>query len=533
MKFYAVYVACFPETELLARSLRTVAPQVEGIVVVNNGGLDEFPPFPGVEIVSDGKNVGVAAALNIGFREAIARGADCILTFDQDSVPPDDMVRRYRSFLEIHPEAGQVGCRYSGSEEFDSYREVSDVITSGTVTRREAFLAAGAFREDYFIDLVDVEYSFRLRRSGWKVYQLSDVVMEHHLGNGLGGMRLFGKLRLCYVKHAPMRWYYMVRNTLACCREYRSLFGDECRHYCFRMARSLSRALLFDAERREIFKAALSGIRDAFSRGKELTDNIPTVSVIVPNFNHAGFLRERLESILGQTYRNLEVIVLDDCSTDGSREIIESYRGRVSKIIYNEQNGGSAFRQWRKGINEASGEYVWIAESDDVAMPSLVEELMKPMLSHSDCAYSFCRCGLIDTDGREMGYHLHQKNLPSRRRVWDGDRFIHKYLSRSNMVVNASGVILRRSFAVGLDDSFVRYRSCGDWLFWILMAGKGKVAFCPEVLNKYRQHGGNVTSSLRVLGVGQEESAAVKRYIRENGYEMSVAEEWLRRKFRK
>lgn len=77
----------------------------------------------------------------------------------------------------------------------------------------------------------------------------------------------------------------------------------------------------------------------------------PLVSVIIPNYNHARYLPERMESILGQTYKNIEVIILDDCSTDNSRNVIEQYKGfpQVSQVVYNKENSGRVFRQWKKG----------------------------------------------------------------------------------------------------------------------------------------------------------------------------------------
>ena len=87
------------------------------------------------------------------------------------------------------------------------------------------------------------------------------------------------------------------------------------------------------------------------------------LSVIIPNYCHARYLKERIESILAQSYQDFELIILDDCSTDNSREIIEQYRSnpRVKHIVYNEQNSGSPFVQWQRGFTLASGEYIWIA----------------------------------------------------------------------------------------------------------------------------------------------------------------------------
>ena len=91
------------------------------------------------------------------------------------------------------------------------------------------------------------------------------------------------------------------------------------------------------------------------------------VSIIVPNYNHARFLPERLNSIFNQTFQDYEVILLDDASTDNSVEILNRYAAnpKVSHFIVNQENSGSPFKQWKRGIDLARGEFVWIAESDD------------------------------------------------------------------------------------------------------------------------------------------------------------------------
>ena len=101
----------------------------------------------------------------------------------------------------------------------------------------------------------------------------------------------------------------------------------------------------------------------------------PLVSVIIPSYNHEKFLKERIDSVLNQTFQDFELIILDDLSPDNSREIIESYRAhpKVSQIIYNEKNSGSTFFQWNKAVlSLAKGEFIWIAESDDVADPKFL-----------------------------------------------------------------------------------------------------------------------------------------------------------------
>jgi len=103
------------------------------------------------------------------------------------------------------------------------------------------------------------------------------------------------------------------------------------------------------------------------------------VSVIIPNYNHSLFLGERIDSVLNQRYQNFEVILLDDGSTDNSREIIEKYRGleKVKHIVYNQKNSGNAFVQWNKGVELAMGEWVWIAEVMTVLIPIFYQKVLK------------------------------------------------------------------------------------------------------------------------------------------------------------
>jgi len=95
--------------------------------------------------------------------------------------------------------------------------------------------------------------------------------------------------------------------------------------------------------------------------------NQSLVSVIVPCYNQGQFLSETLESVLSQTYSNWECIIVNDCSTDNIREILECYRNhpKVSNLIYNDVNAGTSYKQLYKGIHFAKGELIWIAESDD------------------------------------------------------------------------------------------------------------------------------------------------------------------------
>ena len=99
------------------------------------------------------------------------------------------------------------------------------------------------------------------------------------------------------------------------------------------------------------------------------------ISIIIPNYNHAKYLPQRLESVYNQTYQDFEVILLDDCSNDDSVTILNTYAKhlKTSHVVFNDKNSGNTFTQWAKGIALAKGDFIWIAESDDVADLSFLE----------------------------------------------------------------------------------------------------------------------------------------------------------------
>jgi glycosyltransferase involved in cell wall biosynthesis len=249
---------------------------------------------------------------------------------------------------------------------------------------------------------------------------------------------------------------------------------------------------------------------------------MPTVSVIVPNFNHANFLRQRIECVLGQTYQDFEVILLDDCSTDESRSILSEYATdpRV-RLEFNEKNSGSTFKQWNKGVRLARGEYIWIAESDDYADPRLLERLVKVLDVEPEVTFAYCRSWRTSEKGQPNGFAADDfLDLIDARRwkadfLADGRDECQQYFVCANAVPNASAVVFRKAVyehVAGADESF---RQCGDWKLWAAMALEGRVAYIAEPLNYYRFHDASVRSKSKRNGLEAAEALRVIRWILE------------------
>lgn len=242
----------------------------------------------------------------------------------------------------------------------------------------------------------------------------------------------------------------------------------------------------------------------------------PVVSVIIPNYNHAPFLRERIESVLAQQYQGFEVIILDDYSTDDSQSIISSYADNphISHIVISDKNSGSPFSQWNKGISLAKGAYIWIAESDDVADPQMLGTLMDELQKRDDAVIAFAHSRLIDEEGAELPYGWHKDNM-HKPIVYEGRQFVMRKMLTSNYIYNASMAVFRKSAYKGMNTNFQNYSYCGDWAFWIEMALKGKVIEVGTILNSYRLHQGQTTNKSVQTGGKWIEMGNVLQYATE------------------
>lgn len=265
-----------------------------------------------------------------------------------------------------------------------------------------------------------------------------------------------------------------------------------------------------------------------------MAEQIPLVSVVVPNYNYARYLEARIASVLNQTFTDFEVILLDDASTDGSAELLHRYAAdsRVSHVVVNETNTGSPFTQWMKGIRLARGKYVWIAEADDLAEPDFLETCVAQAEQHEDVSVCYVGSILIDAEGKVEPKDVNHWGSRVQRKVscFDGKEYAARNLYWKNYIINASGVIFRREYALNLTDSdFVHMRYCGDWLFWFEMSMQGLVIEVYHNLNYFRQHAAKATAASRCHGSGVREDIQVVRRMEQKLCGLNVYKKCLRR----
>lgn len=241
---------------------------------------------------------------------------------------------------------------------------------------------------------------------------------------------------------------------------------------------------------------------------------MPKVSVIVPNYNHAPYLRQRLDSIFNQTFQNFEVIILDDCSTDISKEIIEEYRSKsqVSHIVYNETNSGSPFKQWAKGFELAQGEYIWIAESDDWAESNFLEVLVSFLERNDNISLTFSASTWV--------YPNHKENVllyPCDTEI-NGNDFIKSRMICGNSIHNASSVVFRKKCLKSVSNSYTNFKGSGDYQFWVNLCETGNVFYVASLLNNFRKHPENTTQKCRINGLTFKEDYLVFSHMKQKGF---------------
>ena len=227
--------------------------------------------------------------------------------------------------------------------------------------------------------------------------------------------------------------------------------------------------------------------------------NILQVSIIVPNFNHASYLTQRFDSIFNQTYSNYEVIILDDCSSDNSREIIDKYRNhpKVSHIIFNERNGGTSYKQWYRGIELAKGGLIWIAESDDWCDVRFLD-LVVPFFMNDKISLVYTGTKIVFNDEIIEDVNIHEIEHIE----YSGNEYIRDYMLVGNPIFSASLTVFRKEQYLKVKNCGYReLKLCGDWLLWMEIIKDSNLINLKNELNFLRRHSSNTSSRFSLIGL--------------------------------
>lgn len=238
----------------------------------------------------------------------------------------------------------------------------------------------------------------------------------------------------------------------------------------------------------------------------------PMVSVCIPTYNHAHFLKDALDSVLAQTYTNFELVVVDNCSTDATRELVADYAARDDRIRYfcNEINVGPR-ENLNRCLQHASAAYIKILCADDLLEPSCLEKSMRALIDHADAVLVAHARRVVAADLqliRIAGYS-------DRDELIAGQKMIAYSLFNGNYIGEPSAVIFRKEAALpGFDTSF---RLMIDLELWLRLLEKGSLCYLAEPLSSFRVHAGQETNNaITSFAFLDEEVALYSKYSRES-----------------
>ena len=230
--------------------------------------------------------------------------------------------------------------------------------------------------------------------------------------------------------------------------------------------------------------------------------NKPEISVVFTSYNHKEYLRQALDSILTQSFENFELIIIDDCSTDGSQEVLKEYadKDRRIRLTLNESNSGSYVHSTNQGASLAITPYLIFAQCDDYAEPNQFEELYKA-ITCNNVGVAFSRSNLVDEQGKfistdfEGRDRLFKKECKSSGLIRRENAFTS--LLESCMIPNLSAAIIKREAFEQLKGLSSQYLVLADWDFWFRMTQSYDFFYIATPLNNFRQHQNTIRSTVK------------------------------------
>lgn len=268
---FAAVITLFNPDEKIINRIESILPFVAQIYIVDNSNSpndklkNHFQDQKKVEYIFNGDNIGIAAAMNIGIKKALDQNFVYLLTLDQDSefesksfenlisaIKPDQKIAIYSPF--------HKNKYFTNPPETDDIQEVSDIMTSGNILSLDAVKKVGYFKEEYFIDYVDIEYCLRLRKFGYKIMRVNNSFLIHSEAN-LSRRKILGFV-VYPPNHKPFRWYYKIRNYCYLKKDYHMDFADYFIAESRNIRNNIIKILLFENEKYKKLKYAFRGYLD-------------------------------------------------------------------------------------------------------------------------------------------------------------------------------------------------------------------------------------------------------------------------------
>lgn len=240
------------------------------------------------------------------------------------------------------------------------------------------------------------------------------------------------------------------------------------------------------------------------------------ISIVTVSFNQRAYLKEAMDSVLDQGYPGLEYIVVDPGSTDGSRELIQSYAGRISKVILEPDRG--AADGLNKGFAVATGEVYGFLNSDDLLMPGSLQRVADFFCQHPKCDLAMGNGYIVDSNGRQVR-QITARSFTMRRQCYRGSDWLQQ------------STFFTRELYLRSEGFNIENRTCWDGELFVNMISLGaSVRYIDEDLSKFRIYPSSITGSGRFMEQYRKDINRI--FARYQGHSWGITDEIWRQIYR-
>ena len=270
MKIAAGIVTYNPEIKCLQDNINAIVKQVNVVYIIDNDSknLNDIRKIIEKEkkciLIELEQNEGIAKALNIACQYAWNDGVEWILTLDQDSICPDNIIKEYKKYINLKKCAMLSAIIFDRNknvvncEEYLGYSEINECITSGALLNLQAWNEVNGFDEILFIDGVDFDICYRIINHGYKIYRINSVVLNHEIGKS--EIKKIFIWKTIVMHHSAFRKYYIARNNIYLAKKNKKSII----HGILKNIKLLLLVLLYEVEKIDKCKKIIKGTIDGF-----------------------------------------------------------------------------------------------------------------------------------------------------------------------------------------------------------------------------------------------------------------------------
>jgi len=216
------------------------------------------------------------------------------------------------------------------------------------------------------------------------------------------------------------------------------------------------------------------------------------VSIVVTSYNHAEYLDQRMQSLLAQTYTNIEIIVVDDASKDNSVQVLDKYRSKNNIRVFALQDNVGAARATNYGVQQSKGKYIMFAECDDFSEKNQVEQLVRAFDNNENIGVVFSKSNIVNAKGGLIAtdYDFRERSFKEicANNILIPRRIMQRFLLNSCVLPNMSAAMIRRKTFDDLSRLSDKYKVCLDWDFWCRASRICDFYYLSKALNNFRTH---------------------------------------------